>query len=100
EGSQARDTPVDYRSNGITLCDSRPWMRRQLLQSQGDALNGSIVFQHLDLHGLSHLEVFINAIGTMPGNIRNVQQSFNSPDVDKGPETRQARDRAGEHISH
>ena len=95
--SVVRDThdfAIHPVANRVFVLDIFPWMRCKLLHSQGDPLALLVVVEHLYLDVVTNGQHFRRMSDPAPGNIRNVQQTVQTTQVDKPTEVRDVLHRA------
>ena len=77
---------LGLRALGETLVDHLPWMRRQLLEPEGDALAFAVVVEDLDLDAVADGDHLGRMADAAPGHVGDVQQTVDAPQVDEGAE--------------
>src|SRR5712691_6431972 len=70
-------------SERIALHDIGPWIGRLLLVSEGDTPGLRIEFQNDDFDLIADIEVFRGMVHAAPGDVRDVQQTIDTAEVDE-----------------
>src|ERR1700722_1867861 len=80
----AEDAAAHARANGIALHGVEPRVRRQLLETERDALLVLVELQHLDLDLVVDVDQVARVRQAAPGHIGDMQQTIDAPEVDEG----------------
>src|ERR1035441_2020133 len=99
EGSVIGDTDyatVDVRADGIAMLGIEPWIGRELLEAQRDALLVFVVLQHFHLNLIADVDQVARVGEASPRHVGDVQQAVDSAHVDKGAIFGEVLDDSGE----
>src|SRR6185312_3591647 len=87
---------VDSRADWITLGGIEPWIWRQLLKSEGNALLVLIEFEDLHLNFIAHVDQIAGVGEAAPAHVGDVQQAIDSAEVDESAVIGEILNGAGE----
>ena len=71
-------------ANRILRLDALPGVGLELLHAQADALGLGIEADDLDLDGLADLQCVARMVDAPPGDVGDVQQAVDAPQIDEG----------------
>ena len=92
----ADHAPVHVRADRITMLGIQPRVRRELLESQRDALLVAVVLQNFYLDLIADIHQIFGMSQPAPGHVGDVQQAVNAAEVHEGSVLGQVLDHSGE----
>src|SRR5512141_2323777 len=92
----ADDASADVRSLGIAVLRIQPWIRRQLLESERNALLIFVVLENLDLDLIAHIHQILGVSEASPRHVGDMEEPVKSTKIDERAVLSQILDNAGE----
>src|SRR5580692_8046937 len=99
EVSRPRDHAVNPLANLVTGGNAVPWVRQQLLHSQRNAPFLRVDFENLGLNFLAHGQNIGRAANPAPGDVADMQQAVDAPQINERAVIGKAAHLAADHIA-
>src|SRR6185437_15072593 len=91
------DAPAHVCADGVALNGVEPWIRRQLLKAEGDALLLLVKLEDFDLNLIADVHQIARVRQPAPAHVCDVQKAIQAAEIDEGAVVGEVLDRACEH---
>ena len=93
------DAAADLCADGVALGRVEPWVRRELLEAERDALLILVELEHLDLDLVAYVDEVAGMGQTAPAHVGDVEQAIEAAQIDERAVVGEVLDGAGEDAS-